>query len=417
MFALRVFAAATLVAATAPPPTLAASALTTIYSFKGGRDGSGPLTGVAAAGGLFYGTTEGGDGNHCPDAIIPSGCGSVFGLNLVTGVEQTLHGFKPIEGGRGPLDVVSHAGMIYGLTRGSGADYGSVFRVDPQTRHMILLHRFTNGTDGGYPNAGMVAVGEALFGTTYEGGGTACNDSYGCGVVFRVDIQTGAETVLHAFAGGADGAFPTAGLVYESGTLYGTTQSGGSTSLCVRGGCGTLFKIDMSTGVKTTLYAFPGGANAAYPETVTYHDGMLYGSSSGGGEGGCYSVGCGTVFKFNIQTGAESVLYRFQGLAEAAPENGLIYHGGALYGIDGGGVRNCYNGTTCGYIFKVDTQTGTEKVLYTFANGADGGVPESLIFSQGALYGTTYFGGRFNGKCLIFGQVDVGCGTIFRLPP
>jgi hypothetical protein len=59
MFALRVFAVATLVAATAPPPTLAASALTTIYSFKGGRDGSGPLTGVAAPGGLFYGTTEG----------------------------------------------------------------------------------------------------------------------------------------------------------------------------------------------------------------------------------------------------------------------------------------------------------------------------------------------------------------------
>jgi uncharacterized repeat protein (TIGR03803 family) len=76
----------------------------------------------------------------------------------------------------------------------------------------------------------------SLYGTTEQGG------AYGYGTVFKVDPKTGAESVVYSFCSGggtcADGAYPWAGsLINVSGTLYGTTSSGGKI------GVGTVFKI------------------------------------------------------------------------------------------------------------------------------------------------------------------------------
>jgi uncharacterized repeat protein (TIGR03803 family) len=51
------------------------------------------------------------------------------------------------------------------------------------------------------------------------GGGT------GCGTVFSLDPETGAETVLYTFAGGTDGYYPGANLLDVNGVLYGTTAA------------------------------------------------------------------------------------------------------------------------------------------------------------------------------------------------
>ena len=60
--------------------------------------------------------------------------------------------------------------------------------------------------------------------------------SVGCGVVFKLSGHK--ETVLYRFTGGADGAFPWAGLVADaSGNLYGTTNAGGEY------GGGVVFKL------------------------------------------------------------------------------------------------------------------------------------------------------------------------------
>jgi len=53
-------------------------------------------------------------------------------------------------------------------------------------------------------------------------GGTA-----NAGVVYKLDA-TGHETVLHSFSGGADGKYPDAGVILDPvGDLYGTTINGG----------------------------------------------------------------------------------------------------------------------------------------------------------------------------------------------
>jgi hypothetical protein len=51
------------------------------------------------------------------------------------------------------------------------------------------------------------------------------------------------ETILYSFQGGNDGSNPAAGLIADkAGSLYGTTRNGGSTA-CNTGGCGTVFEL------------------------------------------------------------------------------------------------------------------------------------------------------------------------------
>src|SRR5208337_2337900 len=79
--------------------------------------------------------------------------------------------------------------------------------------------------DGYGPTGGMIFVGGKLYGTT-QAGGASC-----CGTVFQLvagKSGTWAETVLHSFTGGEDGAYPWAGLIFLNGRLYGTTSDGGS---------------------------------------------------------------------------------------------------------------------------------------------------------------------------------------------
>src|SRR5690242_4617267 len=75
-----------------------------------------------------------------------------------------------------------------------------------------------------------------------------------------------AETIVHAFAGGTDGAEPSGvGLIADkTGNLFGTTAGGGSSG-CGGSGCGTVFKV-APDGTETVFYSFAGGADGYNPE-------------------------------------------------------------------------------------------------------------------------------------------------------
>jgi uncharacterized repeat protein (TIGR03803 family) len=75
------------------------------------------------------------------------------------------------------------------------------------------------------------------------------------GAATNLSYSGAREKVLYAFRGGTDGAYPEAGLIADStGALYGTTYSGGS------GGHGTVFKLSHSRRGYTNsiLYSFQG---------------------------------------------------------------------------------------------------------------------------------------------------------------
>src|ERR1700686_2377247 len=94
--------------------------------------------------------------------------------------------------------------------------------LSAQAPTFTVLHAFTGLSDGAFPSASLVRDNAGnLYGTAAGGG------AYGNGVVFKLGA-TGKETVLHSFTGGKDGADPEAGLVRDvAGNLYGTTRTGG----------------------------------------------------------------------------------------------------------------------------------------------------------------------------------------------
>jgi uncharacterized repeat protein (TIGR03803 family) len=77
-----------------------------------------------------------------------------------------------------------------------------------------------------------------VYGTTENG---SCGS--GCGVVFVVD-PTGKETILHGFTGGTEGWYPQSGVALDAtGNIYGTTASGGDLSCNEGNGCGVVYKV------------------------------------------------------------------------------------------------------------------------------------------------------------------------------
>jgi uncharacterized repeat protein (TIGR03803 family) len=226
---------------------------TVLHRFDGQNDGSGPTAGlIADAAGALYGTVEYGAGTGCQGY----GCGAVFMLTppaagKQTWTERLLHRFTGGTDGGNALStlVTDSSGALYGTTRqgggtGCGGDgCGTVFRLTPLNAgktswHETILYRF-KGTDGANPEAGLLPGPHGVFYGTTVGGGSA-----GAGTVFRltppaVGKSSWSLSVLHTFSNaGADGAFPTAGLVADAkGVLYGTTGGGGDKDL------GTVFRV------------------------------------------------------------------------------------------------------------------------------------------------------------------------------
>src|SRR5262249_6523182 len=101
----------------------------------------------------------------------------------------------------------------------------------------------------------------------------------------------------------------------------------------------------------------------------------------------------------------ERVLYSFAGGADGSYSTTTLLFGasGDLYGTTSSGGGSC----DCGTIFKVHPSTGAEQVLHAFGTGSDGAYPYyGLTAGQGGkLFGTTVAGGSF------------GQGVVFEFTP
>ena len=262
---------------------------------------------------------------------------------------------------------------------GSFAVIGATALLLPLAAHaqsFTTLHSFSGGIDGANPySVGLFNVGGTLYGTT-QGGGTS-----NAGTVFKINPSAGAEAVLYSFAGGSDGQSPSAGLLNFGGILYGTTSGYPHAT-------GTVFKFDPASGTETVLHNFSGN-DGSQPWAALIKVGKeFYGTTAFGG-----ASGSGTVFKVNPTTGAEKVLHSFANGSDGANPNGaLLDAGGTLYGTTAfGGTSN--DGT----VFTINPKTGAETVLYSFVGGFDGCEPfASLINVGGTIFGTASACGTFS---------------------
>jgi uncharacterized repeat protein (TIGR03803 family) len=258
-----------------------------------------------------------------------------------------------------------------------------------------VLHAFTGGTGGQSPYASVVFDQSGnLYGTTVGGG------TFGRGTIFKLTPQGSSwtETVLYSFHPASDGSQPYGGVIFDQvGNLYGTTYRGGAANA---GTVFELSPPAMQGGnwTETVLYSFAGGSNDGIgPQGGLLFDqvGNIYGTT----DNGAISQG-GIVFELTppaVQGGnwTETVLHRFTHNEGISPRAALIFDAnGALYGTCANG-----GGGNSGSVFQLTppaTQGGawTEATLHTFVDSDGDGPLDTLVFDQaGNLYGTTVIGG------------------------
>jgi uncharacterized repeat protein (TIGR03803 family) len=267
------------------------------YEFQGTPDGyepSSPL--VQDAVGNFYGTTSLGG---------TDGLGAVFKIDT-KGRETVLYSFTGASDGCFPDGVIlDAAGNLYGAAVQGGvafcnSGFGTVYKLDTSGKFTVL-QAFDSG-NGAYPGLSIIDAGGNLYGETTQGG-IGCGT--GCGTLFELSLQpdgTWTQTVLHDFCSlpeCADGESPGPVVMDPEGNLYGITYLGGAYRNCNGDGCGVVFELSTS-GKETVLHNFTGGADGAFPSAGLLRDaaGNLYGVAQEGGNTSCYPPhGCGVVFE------------------------------------------------------------------------------------------------------------------------
>ena len=366
-----------------------AQTFTILHPFSTGSDGGKPKARLLLSGNTLYGTAYGGGFTSY---------GTVFRLNTDGGGYQTLYYFtNGNNGGLPQAGLILSGDTLYGTTTEgvSSNYYGTVFAIKTNGVGFTNIYSFKGGTDGSLPRADLILSGNTLYGTTKQAGGM------NLGSVFRINTDGGSFTNLSSFASfdtahGSHGGIPLAGLVLSGNTLYGTAYAGGSTSF------GTVYSVNTDGTGFENIYYFTNGIDGAYPVAPLVLSGdTLYGTAETGGSAGNGTSfsGYGTVFKVGTNGLGFKTLYSFtNGVDGAYPQAGLVLSGNTLYGTaDTGGSSGA------GTVFKVNTDGSGFLSLYSFTNGADGANPQAgLVLSSNTLYGTTSSG---NG----------GYGTVFSL--
>ncbi len=169
--------------------------LTSLYSFTGANNLTGPIAGVIqGVGGNFYGTTFQTGANNS---------GTVFKITPA-GELTTLYSFSGGSDGANPWGGLIQAtdGNLYGTTQTGGTyGFGTAFQIAP-TGLLTTVLQF-DGYNGSTPSASLLQATDGnLYGTTEAGG------SIGVGSVFRLSIGgplqiTGQPADQSAYVGGA----------------------------------------------------------------------------------------------------------------------------------------------------------------------------------------------------------------------
>ncbi len=403
LFALALFATQAALAQT----------FTVIHTFTGGADGANPYGGVAVGPGYLYGTASaGGTGGS-------GGNGVVFRMTQRSGgwALTPIYEFTGGNDGSSPLSgvVVRPNHALYGTTQSGGSSGdGTVYELTPPPNaicgtatcfwKLTVLHTFA-GFDGRRPQYGNLLFDQAgnIYGTAAQGG------QYGNGVVYELLPSGGgwSESILYSFAGPPnDGSLPSGGLTFDpAGNLYGTTANGGSEDCHYT--CGTIFELSPSGGgwTETVLHYFDSD-QGFYPDSTLVMDqqGNLYGA---GGQD------IGVMFELTPSGGGWNFSVTY-------PIDCDIYGAGLTLGSDGNFYGACSTGPGANYpygsVFKLAYSSGMWRltILYGLNGTTDGSNPISPVAfdRNGNLYGTALLGGNTSGVCAGIG----GCGTVWEIP-
>ena len=323
-----------------------------------------------------------------------SDLGGVFRVDKSGNHFQVLHLFTADEGDTPSAPLIEATnGVLYGTTWLDGADGGgSVFKLNTDGTGFAVLHSFTFATnDGGNSVAGLLQASDGLLYGTAQSGGTG--PAGGDGVVFRMDLAGSNFMVLHSFTD-VDGSAPQGSLIEgTNGDLYGTALDGGTNEN------GVVFRMDKDGTNFSVVHYFLGGTSDGYGPSANLFsaaNGRLYGTTVSGGQ-----FSHGVVFVMDYNGGNYQVLHHFG----SVPADGSDCYSGLVAGADGALYGTTYFGGTSsrGTVFQLSLDGSGYEVLVRFAN-TNGANPNALIAgTDGALYGTANAGG------------PLGRGSVFEL--
>ena len=335
--------------------------LNPLHQFTRNPDGSGPVAGVVfGPNGALYGTTaDGGVGN------AGFGQGTVFEVQPPANAcktaicywnETVLHAFAGgTSDGAFPQYgnvVFDQAGNMYGTTSADGTlGFGNVWELTPSAGGWTetILYNFTGGADGRSPYSGVTldAAGN-LYGVTPEGGS-------GTGTLYQLVPSNGGwtENTLVQF-NGTKGIHPYGTLIKDAiGNFYGTARDNGPN------GGGTVFELSPANGGGwnfSLVYAFSSCSPQA--GVTLGPDGDLYGACQLGG-----TNQFGWIFRMPLtcnQSCTPNDLHDFNYTEGASPMGPVSFDAsGNMYGTTiGGGLGGCM-GTGpggCGLVWEITPQ-------------------------------------------------------------
>ncbi|MGA7221041.1 MAG: choice-of-anchor tandem repeat GloVer-containing protein [Candidatus Sulfotelmatobacter sp.] len=346
-------------------------------------------------------------------------------MPVVAQTETVLHSFAGTDGISPVVSVVfDSAGNLYGVaSQGGGSNNGTVFELTPNKNKWTekTLLSFNGGAGGAMPLGGLIfdSAGN-LYGTTKLGGAN------GVGTAFElIKSKSGAwsETVLHSFGSGKDGQYAVGNLNFDgAGNLYGSTQGGGAYSNATETSGGTVFKLAPKKGggwTETVLHSFGNAKDGNSPRSnvILDKEGNLYGTTNAGG-----AYGSGTVYELSPKSGGgwtEKVLYSFDSkYAVNGDNNGYKPVAGLTLDTSG----NLYGTTAYGGYYGGG-------VAYELSPKSGGSWTETVIYAFDFLnaseVGSTLYSGlvldkegNLYGTTLLGGDgTYFGNGTAFELKP
>jgi hypothetical protein len=437
---------------------------TILYNFAGTPDGAASYsTPVADRYGNLYGTTVKGGANNLGSVFVmcaPLPTTSLDILPCTPGssvwTEFVLYSFQGVSfsdganpygtlvfGNIGPTGraftlygtTYNGGGNASGLVCGGNTGCGTVFELcapsssggcstSATSWQEKVLHSFSGGTDGAFPFAGVITdKASNVYGTTVYGGsmGTCLigSTNWRCGTAFKLKpnatYTSWAETIMHRFKGGADGANPYAALccnsIFAIPYFYGTTLRGGTASSGGTGNSGIVFKLQNSPYTETILYNFcsflgcPDGANP-YANVIFDGAANMYGTTAYGG-----NYGRGTIYELpGPAYASEAVLYNFCTGGGICPDGAVATAGLTLDSANNLYGTTEFGGVGLGEVFVSPPPYTTVTTLQSFAGGVgDGSLPfGGVIFdfpiSTISLYGATTSAGT------------LGLGTFYSVP-
>jgi uncharacterized repeat protein (TIGR03803 family) len=273
--------------------------------------------------------------------------------------------------------VTLAAALLLGVASDVRAD-----QAPPAANDYQIIHTFYQDNQGWYPNGSLVQTSDGWFyGTTGAGGQS---DQ---GVLFRVKADGTYERVLSFNDPDQVGPLlPVAGLIHASdGLLYGTSAGGGEFFVW-----GTVYSFDPVTHAIVVLHSFGSNEDGIrpYAPLIQANDGNFYGTTYMGGK-----FNGGIVFKVS-PTGEYATLHSFP--------NGATPLGALVQGRDG----FLYGSTSAGGAFGLGTifrmsLNGKTKTLHTFDGQAgDGCMPTSELVedAKGYFWGTAMCGTKTSGQ-------------------